>query len=202
MSFNLLPEDANLVGETRVEKSVTLLGNPKDKIDNNEKCEIYEIRCKDCDQKQNNLGKNMEKYHKYKPISLLFTRTIYEVWLLNNRTETATSALRACCDKFEQNCLVILSPPSLDKPRDVKRPKTIHAPTAHNRELAEITGIDKECVRQILQESFNIRKVCAKIVPKLLTPKQKESRMNICADILNNTDTDPGLLDTVITCDK
>ncbi|KAJ8954951.1 hypothetical protein NQ318_000381 [Aromia moschata] len=65
------------------------------------------------------------------------------------------------------------------------------------RGLAEITGIDKECVRQILHESFNMRKVCAKMVPKLLAPEQKESRMNICADILNNIDTDPGLLDTV-----
>ncbi|KAJ8951785.1 hypothetical protein NQ318_019758 [Aromia moschata] len=35
------------------------------------------------------------------------------------------------------------------------------------------------------------------MVPKLLTPEQKESRMNICADILNNIDTDPGLLDAV-----
>ncbi|KAJ8960500.1 hypothetical protein NQ318_013784 [Aromia moschata] len=69
------------------------------------------------------------------------------------------------------------------------------------RGLAEITGIDKECVRQVLHESFNMRKVCAKIVPKLLTPEEKESRMNICAEILNNIDTDPGLLDTVIPCD-
>ncbi|KAJ8946734.1 hypothetical protein NQ318_002564 [Aromia moschata] len=30
------------------------------------------------------------------------------------------------------------------------------------RGLAEITGIDKECVRQILHESFNMSKVCAK----------------------------------------
>ncbi|KAJ8942624.1 hypothetical protein NQ318_013337 [Aromia moschata] len=34
------------------------------------------------------------------------------------------------------------------------------------------------------------------MVPKLLTPEQKESIMNFCADILNNIDTDPGLLDT------
>ncbi|KAJ8950454.1 hypothetical protein NQ318_010332 [Aromia moschata] len=59
------------------------------------------------------------------------------------------------------------------------------------RGLAEITGIEKECVRQILHESFNMRKVCAKMLPKLLTPEQKESRMNICAGILNNIDTDP-----------
>ncbi|KAJ8939206.1 hypothetical protein NQ318_019447 [Aromia moschata] len=69
------------------------------------------------------------------------------------------------------------------------------------RGLAVIKGIDKECVRQILHELFNMPKivVCAKMVPKLLTPKQKESRTNICADILINIDTDPGLLDTVIT---
>ncbi|KAJ8963384.1 hypothetical protein NQ318_018861 [Aromia moschata] len=59
--------------------------------------------------------------------------------------------------------------------------------------LAEITGIDKECVRWILHESFNMRKVCANMVPKLLTPEQKESRMNTCTDILNNIDTAPGL---------
>ncbi|KAJ8961478.1 hypothetical protein NQ318_014726 [Aromia moschata] len=46
------------------------------------------------------------------------------------------------------------------------------------REFAEITEIDKECVRQILHESFNMRKVCAEMVSKLLTPEQKDSRMN------------------------
>ncbi|KAJ8936703.1 hypothetical protein NQ318_002445 [Aromia moschata] len=55
----------------------------------------------------------------------------------------------------------------------------------------EKIGIDKECVRLILHELFNMRKNCANMVPKLLTPEQKESRMNICADILNKIDTDP-----------
>ncbi|KAJ8946232.1 hypothetical protein NQ318_013043 [Aromia moschata] len=35
------------------------------------------------------------------------------------------------------------------------------------------------------------------MVPKFFIPEQKQSRMNTCADILNNIDTDPGLLDTV-----
>ncbi|KAJ8946283.1 hypothetical protein NQ318_023134 [Aromia moschata] len=65
------------------------------------------------------------------------------------------------------------------------------------RGFAELTAIVKECVRQISHESFNMRKVCAKIVPKLLTQKQKESRMNIFVDILNTIDNHPGLLDTV-----
>ncbi|KAJ8940841.1 hypothetical protein NQ318_005287 [Aromia moschata] len=64
------------------------------------------------------------------------------------------------------------------------------------RGLTEITRIHKECVCQILHESFNMRKVYEKTMSKLFTPEQKESRMNICADIIN-IDTDPGLLDTV-----
>jgi len=50
--------------------------------------------------------------------------------------------------------------------------------------LAEILEIDKEIVCQILHESLNIHKVCAKMMPKLLTPEQKESRMNICTDLV------------------
>ncbi|KAJ8938127.1 hypothetical protein NQ318_004697 [Aromia moschata] len=80
--------------------------------------------------------------------------------------------------------------------RDVKRPKTIRAPDGPQRQktdeniekfgnliredrrlstrgLAEITRLGKECVRQILHESFNMRKVCAKMVPKLLTPEKR-----------------------------
>ena len=40
------------------------------------------------------------------------------------------------------------------------------------------------------------------MVPRLLTPKQKEIRMNICADILQNTENDPNFLENIITCDE
>jgi len=43
-----------------------------------------------------------------------------------------------------------------------------------------------ETVRQILHNNFNMIKVCSKMVLRLLTPEQKEIRMNICADILQN----------------
>jgi len=39
-------------------------------------------------------------------------------------------------------------------------------------------------------------------VPRLLTPEQKEIRMNICADILQNNEDDPNTLENVITCDE
>ena len=53
------------------------------------------------------------------------------------------------------------------------------------RAVAELIIIDKETVRQILH-NFNVKKVCSKMVPRLLSPEQKEIQMNICADILQN----------------
>lgn len=70
------------------------------------------------------------------------------------------------------------------------------------RAIAEMIGIDKESVRQVLHEHFNMKKVCSKMVPKILTPEQKDSRMEICSDILKNIKKDPDLLHRVITCDE
>jgi len=36
-----------------------------------------------------------------------------------------------------------------------------------------------------------MKKVCSKIVPRLLTPVQEEIQMNICADILQNIEKTP-----------
>ncbi|KAJ8945323.1 hypothetical protein NQ318_009718 [Aromia moschata] len=77
----------------------------------------------------------------------------------------------------------------------MKLPKTISVQDRRLRirGLAEITKSTKN-----VSARFGMNhSPCAKMVPKLLTLEQKESRMNICADILNNIDTDPGLLDAV-----
>jgi len=70
------------------------------------------------------------------------------------------------------------------------------------RAVAEIINTDKETVRQILRYNFNMKIVCSKMVPRLPTPEQKEIRMNICVDILQNIENDPNFLENVITCDK
>jgi hypothetical protein len=36
----------------------------------------------------------------------------------------------------------------------------------------------------------------------ILIPEQKETRMNICADILQNTENDPHFSENAITCDE
>jgi len=42
------------------------------------------------------------------------------------------------------------------------------------RAVAELINIDKETVRQILHNKFNMKIVCSKMVPRLLITEQKE----------------------------
>nr|CAH7751414.1 unnamed protein product [Callosobruchus chinensis] len=70
------------------------------------------------------------------------------------------------------------------------------------RMISDLSNIDRETVRKILHEDLKMTKVCAKMVPKNLTPEQKENRKNICIDIMQQLEADPGLLEKVVTCDK
>jgi len=45
------------------------------------------------------------------------------------------------------------------------------------RSIAEQVNIDRETVRKILTEDLDMRKVCAKMVPKELTKEQKQRRV-------------------------
>jgi hypothetical protein len=56
--------------------------------------------------------------------------------------------------------------------------------------IAEMVNIEKETVSQVLHEDLKITKVCAKMVPKLLNPEQKENRKRICTDILEQIQAD------------
>ena len=56
------------------------------------------------------------------------------------------------------------------------------------RSIAEQVNIDKETVRKILTEDLDMRKVCAKMVPKELTEKQKQRIITICQDLLERQD--------------
>jgi len=47
-----------------------------------------------------------------------------------------------------------------------------------------------------------VKKACSKVLPRLLTPEQKEIGMNICASILQNIESDPNFIENVITCDE
>ena len=60
-------------------------------------------------------------------------------------------------------------------------------------------NIDRETVRKILTEDLDMRKVCAKMVPKELTEEQKQRRVTLCQDLLERQDY---ILGCVITGDE
>jgi len=67
------------------------------------------------------------------------------------------------------------------------------------RAVAELINIAKETSTDF-HYNFNMKKLCSKVVPTLLTSEQNEIRMNICSNILQNIDKDPNCLENVITC--
>ncbi|VVC33880.1 Hypothetical protein CINCED_3A006513 [Cinara cedri] len=70
------------------------------------------------------------------------------------------------------------------------------------RMITEAVNADKEMVRKILHEELHMIKVCAKLVPKNLTPDQKFLRQQTCSDFLEKLKEDPGLMKNIITCNE
>jgi hypothetical protein len=61
------------------------------------------------------------------------------------------------------------------------------------REIAEIIGISKERVGYILHEELDMKKLCTRWVPHLLTADQKRTRMEVseqCLEHFNKNKTD------------
>jgi len=61
------------------------------------------------------------------------------------------------------------------------------------REIAETTGISKERVGYILHEELDMKKLCARRVPRQLTTDQKRNRKKIseqCLEHFNKNKTD------------
>lgn len=70
------------------------------------------------------------------------------------------------------------------------------------RMIAEELSISKDTVWTIITEDLGMRKVCAKMVPKILTEDQKERRLAICEDLVERIENDPSLLERVVTGDE
>lgn len=65
-----------------------------------------------------------------------------------------------------------------------------------------MVNIDRESVRRISVEYLNIKKQCAKMVPKNLTLDQKFNRKEICSNILKTIKNNTKFLNNIITCDE
>jgi len=67
------------------------------------------------------------------------------------------------------------------------------------KSMPEQVNIDRETVKKILSEDLDMRKVCAKMVPKDCTKEQKQRRVTICQNLLERQDD---ILGCVITGDE
>ncbi|XP_060523192.1 histone-lysine N-methyltransferase SETMAR-like [Cylas formicarius] len=71
------------------------------------------------------------------------------------------------------------------------------------RMLEDELGINKETIRQMLHEDLGMRKLCAKMVPKVLTVEQKELRLSICEDMISRIEEEgEDWMSNVITGDE
>lgn len=70
------------------------------------------------------------------------------------------------------------------------------------RMIAETLNIAKTTVHDIVTINLQMRKVCAKLVPKLLTADQKMNRVTIARELLERVQDNPDFLNNVITGDE
>ena len=57
-------------------------------------------------------------------------------------------------------------------------------------------------VHTIIREELKKRKICAKFVPKVLREDQKGRRCHDCRVMVELTNSDPAVLDALVTCDE
>ena len=70
------------------------------------------------------------------------------------------------------------------------------------RMIADELNMNSERVWSIITEDLRMRKVCAKMVARLLNDGQKENRVQVCQDILKQLEITPDLLSRVVTGDE
>ena len=70
------------------------------------------------------------------------------------------------------------------------------------RMICEELSIGKDAVWKILTENLKMRKLCAKMVPKILSEYQRQRRFTVCQDITERLEAEPDLLNFVITRDE
>ena len=68
--------------------------------------------------------------------------------------------------------------------------------------IAYELNLNHQTVHEILMSDLNMRKICAKMVPKILTQEQKEKQKNVCFDLLERTENDTDFMKSVIIGDE
>jgi transposase len=70
------------------------------------------------------------------------------------------------------------------------------------REIVETTGASYGTVRTILQDNLNMRRLCARWVPRILKDDERQRRVLESRKFVRRVARDPTFLDKIITCDE
>ena len=70
------------------------------------------------------------------------------------------------------------------------------------RMISSELNLNRFTVHKILTQDLDMRKVCAKMVPKNLTTEQKANRRDVCLDLLDRLERVPEFFSRVITGDE
>jgi len=70
------------------------------------------------------------------------------------------------------------------------------------RMISSELKLNRFTVHQILTQDLDMRKVCAKMVPKNLTINQTANRREVCFDLLDRLEREPEFFSRIITDDK
>ena len=61
--------------------------------------------------------------------------------------------------------------------------------------IADEVNVHREAVRPILTEELGMRKICVKMVPRNLTQQQRDAQVSVCAELLEQVEADPELME-------
>ena len=70
------------------------------------------------------------------------------------------------------------------------------------RMISSVLNLNRQTIHKILTLELYMQKICAKLVPKILTNEQKEDRRNVCLDLLERIKNDKKFFKHVITGDE
>jgi histone-lysine N-methyltransferase SETMAR len=68
--------------------------------------------------------------------------------------------------------------------------------------ISSVLNLNRQTVHEILTFELGMQKICAKLVPKILTNERKENRRNVCLDLFELIENDKNLFKHVITGDE
>ena len=69
------------------------------------------------------------------------------------------------------------------------------------RMICSVLNLNRQTVHEIFTFELGMQKICAKLVPKILSNEQKENRRNVCLDLLERIKND-NFFKHVITGDE